>query len=130
MLRILSCPFERSQIRGCRICREWSIDRCLDWSIESFLTTASASFVAWSEAKRFDELQESYKLDETELAFAEAVVNGENATSRERTMWAAKSRSVYSSLRHLLRKCFMQVINKFKGLALFPTASDPVWLSK
>lgn len=72
------------------------------------MTTVAASFVAWSQAKNFDELRESYRMandelclikDEqvlraaTEAEFLEAVVNSEGAISREHTMWAARSGS-------------------------------------
>ncbi|MGA8222925.1 MAG: DUF4231 domain-containing protein [Candidatus Acidiferrales bacterium] len=72
------------------------------------VTTVAASCVAWSQAKNFDELRESYRMandelcqikDEqvlraaTEAEFLEAVVNSEGAISREHTMWAARSGS-------------------------------------
>jgi hypothetical protein len=72
------------------------------------LMTLAASVVAWSQAKNFDELRESYRMahdelceirDEqvlpaqTEAAFLDAVVNSEGAISREHTMWAARSGS-------------------------------------
>jgi len=78
-----------------------------DWNLVPFVTTVAASLIAWSQTKQFDELEESYDLAKTELeqieqqtatagnelAFIEAVVNAENAISREHTMWAAKSGS-------------------------------------
>jgi len=78
------------------------------WNFVPFLTTVAASCVAWSQAKNFDELRESYRMacdelcqikDErisraaTESEFLDAVVNSEGAISREHTMWAARSRS-------------------------------------
>jgi hypothetical protein len=71
------------------------------------LTTVAASIIAIAQAKRFDELKESYGIAYRELvqirrrvirakepdAFIEGVMNGENAISREHTMWAAKSAS-------------------------------------
>jgi hypothetical protein len=78
------------------------------WNFVPFLTTVAASCVAWSQAKNFDELSESYRMakeelrqikDEqisqaaTEAEFLDAVVNSEGAISREHTMWAARSGS-------------------------------------
>jgi len=78
------------------------------WNFVPFVTTIAASFVAWSQAKNFDELSESYDLAHDELsqikedqilratseaAFLDAVVNSEGAISREHTMWAARSGS-------------------------------------
>jgi SMODS and SLOG-associating 2TM effector domain 3/SMODS and SLOG-associating 2TM effector domain 1 len=78
------------------------------WNFVPFLTTVAASCVAWSQAKNFDELRESYRMAHDELSqikeervmraateseFLDAVVNSEGAISREHTMWAARSRS-------------------------------------
>jgi hypothetical protein len=73
-----------------------------------FLTTIAASIIAFAQAKRFDELKESYRMACEELVqivrdwvipadaqddFIEGVLIAENAISREHTMWAAKSPS-------------------------------------
>jgi conflict system pore-forming effector with SLATT domain len=69
-------------------------------------TTLAASAVAWSQAKRFDELRKSYREAHDQLEriraqralaaqdepeFIQAVRDGEDAISREHTMWVAKS---------------------------------------
>jgi len=78
------------------------------WNFVALVTTVAASCVAWSQAKNFDELRESYRMANVELCqikdeqisnaateeeFLDAVVNSEGAISREHTMWAARSGS-------------------------------------
>jgi hypothetical protein len=77
-----------------------------EWNLVPFFTTLAASAVAWSQAKRFDELRTSYREAHDELErirdgraltarseaeFVVAVREGEAAISREHTMWVAKS---------------------------------------
>jgi len=88
--------------------KHWYIDN-RPHNFVPFLTTFAASFIAWAQAKRFDELKESYHRASEELCqiekemvtpartpgdFVEGVMNAEEAVSREHTMWAAKSPSV------------------------------------
>jgi conflict system pore-forming effector with SLATT domain len=77
----------------------------LEIGFASFLTTLAASFIAWSEAKRYHELAISYavaaeelrqirtqqRVEGTESAFASLVLDAEGAISREHTMWIAKA---------------------------------------
>jgi hypothetical protein len=76
------------------------------WRINfvSVVMTVAASLTAWSQAKRHDELANSYSVaaqelhdiaalisaSDTEGKFAEMVDQGEEAVSREHTMWCAR----------------------------------------
>lgn len=75
------------------------------WNLVGVWTTLAASVIAWSQARRYDDLQVSYAMAHQELEqirrraeeaatedeFIDAVVAGEGAVSREHTMWVAKS---------------------------------------
>jgi len=73
-------------------------------NIVALLMTLAATFVAWSQAKRHDDLVQPYALAAQELIslqalaqqvndeanFRELVIQVEEAISREHTMWCAK----------------------------------------
>jgi hypothetical protein len=77
------------------------------WNLVGVLTTLVASMIAWTQAKRFDELAASYRLarDEleqitarlegcsSEVELLSVVIDAEGAISREHTMWVARSGS-------------------------------------
>ncbi len=76
----------------------------LPFNAVGLLMTATASVTAWSQAKRYDDLPNSYGLAAQELRniytliertnnedeFRELVAQGEEAISREHTMWCAR----------------------------------------
>jgi hypothetical protein len=78
-----------------------------NWNLTGVFTTLVASCVAWAQARRFHDLILSYAVardelkeikartssSQTEDDFRVMVVDGENAISREHTMWIAKSGS-------------------------------------
>jgi hypothetical protein len=73
-------------------------------NIAGLLMTAAASFTAWSQAKRHEDLTNSYSVASQELlnieslaekvngddAFKSVIDQAEEAISREHTMWCAK----------------------------------------
>lgn len=76
----------------------------LPFNVVGLLMTAAASVTAWSQAKRYDDLPNSYGMAAQELRniyalieqtnnedeFRELVAQGEEAISREHTMWCAR----------------------------------------